>query len=535
MGSIPLYAPAPTATSAPTKRSSSAFASKDPPSKKSKSRMQAQTLFIPRNMGPKGKGVAEVSPAGGDKEKMNTARTNNWAINVFQEWKTTKNQSLKNLTSNPEDCIPDDILDRNYGSDDVSVDPLAHWLPVLFDEARSKDGRIYPPASLQGLFFAILRAMRQKNPLAPNFMSRKDLRFKALHDKLDGAFLDHEEHASGAQKRLSTHMTSITPEQENQLWEQGILGTDSPFKLLRAVFYYMSRVFFIKGATKHRYLRFSQFKRETNPDRYTYVAAESGPKNKKPHGIQMNSNFSPVYHANPAAGERCLVYLLDLYISKLPDNAFEEGIFYHRPLAFVPKDVSCPWYGPSAVGLERLRVMAREIFNSAAKNQSQLPTGVLPSDSSNGQSLHMNELQEKATETLQVFTSSVPQVFTSSVPEISTCGQYQNAIEPPAVETFRVDEDSEPCEVGEVDMEELESQILQTSTHEDRILQLHERPAHSSITQLSLEHHANLFSSEKNGSELHIYDSGPYSMYIFIQRRKNKRRSRQGSCPPINV
>lgn len=555
MGSIPLYAPAPGASMRP---SSTICTSECPPSKKRKSWMQDQAFFIQRSIDSITEVPAVLSARGnwlkpGEKEKMNTARTNNWAINVFQEWKTMKNQTLKNLTANSEDCIPDDILDRNYGLDDVSVDPLVHWLPVLLDEVRSKDGRIYPPASLQGLLFAIVRAMRQKNPLTPNFMNRKDLRFKALHDKLDNAFLEYEEHSSGAQKRSSLHMTSITPEQENQLWEQGILGNDSPFKLLRAVFYHMSKAFFIKGAAKHRCLKLSQFKRETNPDRYTYIAAESGPK-KKSYGIQVNSSFPPVYHANPAARERCLVYLLDLYISKLPDDAFTEDIFYHRPLAFVPKDVSCPWYGQSPVGLERLRTMAREIFNASGilkKNQSQLPIGVSPSGSINGQSLHLNELpshQEKVgTETVQEFTSSMP--------EILTCDHYHQSKNAPAGERFQdalLEEPlNEQCEKGE-HTQELEYQGLfpsiETSTHGE----FHERPTQTMLDSreissasddqselLSPEQRAtmvsNLFSSEKNGSELHIYDSGPYSMYIFMQRHKNKRSNRQGSCPPVNV
>ena len=35
-------------------------------------------------------------------------------------------------------------------------------------------------------------------------------------------------------------------------------------------------------------------------------------------------------------GERCHVYLLDLYISKLPVEAFLEDVFYMRPLAAIP-------------------------------------------------------------------------------------------------------------------------------------------------------------------------------------------------------
>lgn len=561
MGSmIPLYAPTALgpegqqlSISPPKKRpaavnSTTSLISAEPPRKKPKRFSSRGVVVVPSIDAPPpvhGRWLALSSTStpskshASDKEKVNTVRTNNWAVNAFQEWKNTRN------LANPKEYVPDDILDQEYGLDGVSIDPLVHWLSVFFDEVRSRDGRSYPPMSLQGMLFAIVRTMRQKNPPTPNFMNRKDFRFKVLHDKIDSAFSDYEEQGNGSQKRPPPHMTSITLEQENNLWEQGILGTDSPLKLLRAVFYHMSRVFFIKGATKHRYLKLSQFRRDTNPDCYTYIAAESGSKKKKSYGIQVNSrffSFPPVYHANPVARERCLVYLLDLYISKLPGYASKEDVFYLRPMAFAPNDTACPWYEPAAVGLEKLRLMARNIFDAA---------GILSGRVSDSASLRLNELpthQEKATEVCQVFNSSMPEMDLTRYLNKNTIGASQ--------ERLCADKDA-PLELCESQHEQATEASRMLSydmpteffTHEVGVLQLHEGPSsnqweeamETSPTSLTSSDQSkpkqnatvvsNIFTSEKNGSELHIYESGCYCIYICLQRRRN-RRSRQRSCPP---
>ena len=51
----------------------------------------------------------------------------------------------------------------------------------------------------------------------------------------------------------------------------------------------------------------------------------------------------PIY-TNPTAGERCHVYLLDKYFSKLPVAAKEKGWFYWQPLASTPADTKAPWF-----------------------------------------------------------------------------------------------------------------------------------------------------------------------------------------------
>ena len=59
----------------------------------------------------------------------------------------------------------------------------------------------------------------------------------------------------GAQKQPTE---TFSKEEENTLWESGVLGTDNPKSLLRAVFFGNGKNFRLRGGSEHRDLRLSQ-------------------------------------------------------------------------------------------------------------------------------------------------------------------------------------------------------------------------------------------------------------------------------------
>ena len=70
--------------------------------------------------------------------------------------------------------------------------------------------------------------------------------------------------------------------------------------------------------------------------------------------LHVSNKVVPVF-ACPEVGERCAVYLLDLYLSKLPNEAFEQDVFYVRPLQNIPPDPAKPWYAAVPVGKNTLK------------------------------------------------------------------------------------------------------------------------------------------------------------------------------------
>ena len=62
---------------------------------------------------------------------------------------------------------------------------------------------------------------------------------------------------------------------------------------------------------------------------------------------------------------KCPVYLLDLYISKLPSKAVENDIFYARPLESAPIDPSAPWFAATPVGKHTLNDKVKKMCLAA--------------------------------------------------------------------------------------------------------------------------------------------------------------------------
>ena len=62
---------------------------------------------------------------------------------------------------------------------------------------------------------------------------------------------------------------------------------------------------------------------------------------------------------------RCLIYILDLYISKLPSKAVEDDVFYVCPLKEIPSDPSAPWYSAVPVGKHTLNDMVKKMCSVA--------------------------------------------------------------------------------------------------------------------------------------------------------------------------
>lgn len=102
----------------------------------------------------------------------------------------------------------------------------------------------------------------------------------------------------------------------------------------------------------------------------------------------------PVY-ANQSAKPRCLVFLLDLYFSKLPVEAFEKEIFYMKPKLGTPPP-GRPWFDPVPVGKEKLRTMVKDMFLAAGITERKTNHSL------------------RATGATQLFASNVPEKMIQS-------------------------------------------------------------------------------------------------------------------------
>ena len=279
----------------------------------------------------------------------NTAKNTKWSVTVFNEWKSARNNGAG------EEKCPDNVLER------PDVTKLNFWLSRFVAEVRRSDNEPYPPKSIHQLLCGILRFMRSIDPACPNFLDRSDTRFRDFHGSCEVIF--RRLHQSGV-GTVVRHTPVFSIDEEGVLWSSGVLSVDNPKGLQRAVFYYVGKVFCLRGGDEQKNLKPSQFVRSQQPDRYVYT--EHGSKNRSGGLGQLNvENKQVTGYATPDNQPRCIVFLLDKYFLKLPKYAFEKDVFYLRPKQRGSDSPATPWYDAVPVGKNKLSKMVQEICSDA--------------------------------------------------------------------------------------------------------------------------------------------------------------------------
>ena len=135
----------------------------------------------------------------------------------------------------------------------------------------------------------------------------------------------------GVEKR---HCGVLDVMAENKLWESKVLGAHSPKALLNTVFYLNGKNFSLRGVDEQYNLRFSQLIRSDDGQQYTYI--EHGSKNHSGSLADDTDNKVVPIRRVPGAGERDHVMILDIYLSRVPQNLPRESRFYLRAMSKVP-------------------------------------------------------------------------------------------------------------------------------------------------------------------------------------------------------
>ena len=142
----------------------------------------------------------------------------------------------------------------------------------------------------------------------------------------------------------------------------GTFNIDSPQGLQNAVFFYVGKVCCLRGGQEQQELKISQFVRYSNLERYVYN--EHGSKNRNGGFYQLSvQNKNVEIHKNWLSDKRCLVSLLDLYFTKLPQAAKAKDLFYCRPLTNYTKDGV--WYSEQPRGKHALSDMVKKMCEQA--------------------------------------------------------------------------------------------------------------------------------------------------------------------------
>ena len=169
-----------------------------------------------------------------------TRNQTNWAIKVWSEWAISRNRNL----------LPDEAP-FNCEIETLSAQLINFWLCRFVLEIRRRDGERYPPASLYQLCCGILHHLRAAGRAEVNIFEQAE--FHMFCTTLDSEMKRLNSTGQYIHKRRAE---PITVEDENLLWELGLLGTTSPTVLLHTLVYMVGLYFALRSGSEHRRLRY---------------------------------------------------------------------------------------------------------------------------------------------------------------------------------------------------------------------------------------------------------------------------------------
>ena len=142
----------------------------------------------------------------------------------------------------------------------------------------------------------------------------------------------------------------LTEEEENILWEKGLLGEKTPQSLLDTTVFYCGLYFALQSGKEHRQLRRhpSQIQLVERIGERAHLKYTEDVSKNHPGGLK-GRNITPkvvTHHSNPHNPERCFVRLFKLYCKLCPHDAPADA-FYLRPAL---KPTQTCWYSKFPLG-----------------------------------------------------------------------------------------------------------------------------------------------------------------------------------------
>lgn len=135
-------------------------------------------------------------------------------------WCEERNKSF------PEQC-PENLLKE------PNAEVLNYWLLIFVVEVHRKDGKPYPPATINNILSGLYRFCKSSVPtgvICPNFMDRKDPHFRDLTGAIQ---VRYREQRTEEVHAIVKHAAVVTPEEEALLCNSKVLGMHSPLALIR--------------------------------------------------------------------------------------------------------------------------------------------------------------------------------------------------------------------------------------------------------------------------------------------------------------
>ena len=157
----------------------------------------------------------------------------------------------------------------------------------------------------------------------------------------------------------------ISIQEENLLWEKGLLGNDSPQVLLDTMIFLCGLDLSLRSGKEHRDLAWDQIELVEPPDAPPFLLYTENVSKNNSGGLaqRMITPKQVKHHANSSNPSRCFIELYKQYCDHcLPLSQWKTSAFYLTP---IKKTKSTTWYSITAVGHNTLSQTVKRLCQEA--------------------------------------------------------------------------------------------------------------------------------------------------------------------------
>ena len=291
--------------------------------------------------------MSNFSKEGGIGVPESTRRDTTYCVRIWKEW-CKHRQDTSSCNIPPLSAI--------------TASELQYWLTRFITEVRKKNAveYRYPPNTLLHICTGIIRYLRNNGH--PSMDIFKDEIFAEFRVTLDAEVKRLTAIGLGSKKRQAE---PLSEENEEQLWEKGLLGDHNPVSLLNTIVFMNGLYFALRSGSEHRNLRFasSQLEIVEREGEWPYVLYTEDSSKNHPAGLKGRNSKRKVvkHHNNVENAKRCFVRLLQKYKRLCPPDP-KRNSFYLRPLK---KPTDTVWFSREPIGHNKLSKIVGKMCSEA--------------------------------------------------------------------------------------------------------------------------------------------------------------------------
>ena len=279
----------------------------------------------------------------------------NWVLNIFEEWRETRNEAVLKVENSGEPVLNQRIAE-------MSDEDLDFFLARFVAEVRKEDEQEYPGKTIYEMICSLqcYLCFQRKGPLF--LIDKKGCKFRNLNSALNVVLKERVAEGIGS---ITSKAEVITPDQMEYLWQNGFLGSDMPELLRNTILFVFGNCFALRARQEHRNLRMknsqlSLHTDESGAEYLQYVEDVSKSNNGGLAHLRIKNKVVRAYE-NVEKPEHCPVKLYNKYISHVPSETSDNS-FYLQPL---PKPKGNIWYYKKAAGREMLGNVVKKVMGKA--------------------------------------------------------------------------------------------------------------------------------------------------------------------------